>query len=1062
MTKETTSEPSKESSGKLATTPPVPPEYVTPVKEETKPIATTPKLRGKRNINQPECEKPQDEYSAEADDEMEEEIKLCNKKKLMVALKDINADKKLVEGSSVKMHSLEQRDNATTSSSAMASVSTPSKTIENLLPTVQNSPTDEKAPPTQDVSDKSISDKSISDRHSVAVAKKTKKQKIIENEMESAEMPRDEFKASNERLDEQKSGYENDRKERAERKLDDEEKVIKVDKTTSEAKVEIPVAPPPLQPPPPLPTTTATTTTEKDDDTNELGSDDMEICDDTTNTTPVYEPPKFSSPPKNTYSKLDRLHTPPKESHSVEQKKEVSLSAESKSTEIEASQPSNSNSNTSPNKPHEKWTHERLRSEQSAIHDVKSVVVKANENVDERSPTKSASSSTVISPTKIHENVVKSPSIDVSRPNVIVDAQSESQETLKHQLSPVKGDQTAMSKPTIVESPEQKAKTEKQLSPEKLSSSPTIINPKTSPTVCPSSESTNVPTKVDEKESSPNKHGRKNSASDFEAVNTEANKSKVIPVNRTEHISPREKLPPQSTASSVQLSPEKSRDSKNSVIKSVNEPMSTTSSDCVPLSGSTVGVSKNDETKTTTQDFCQRIDPNKTPQCVKSDGKVETKHEPFKLDHSSPPKLSTSSSSSSSMMEKSMRLPDNIKTPPKDTKIIQPKEEPNRMDTATPDLHSANGNQQSTATESTKGRYKQQQSHTSSKQSHSSSKSQSGEHKKSTSSSCSQTSHYDIKRESKMDVKSNSGYASNESAMRRESPTKRDSSSKQSTGYGSSSTSSSSSKNFSNESMSSGSGGALLSSGEKRHSATEKKSTSNEKKSNSAEKKQPEMRGNIDTDLNKMRPQFAMNQLPNYHTAHQYYNLSPWDAYNYHSGYNLPHLDPSATQKSPTKFHKDLANSMYGGMTSNYLAANSLAAQQSQQQQQQNTQQIQSNLQYQHQQQVRLNSIHIFNLSRFFPFQNVKSETLLNLTYSLHIIFSFNNQPAIKTFNINCNINKINSKFNRIYNCNIINNRLISIHHQMINFLANDLSSKIVIVLFLICIAATVSTATTT
>lgn len=120
---------------------------------------------------------------------------------------------------------------------------------------------------------------------------------------------------------------------------------------------------------------------------------------------------------------------------------------------------------------------------------------------------------------------------------------------------------------------------------------------------------------------------------------------------------------------------------------------------------------------------------------------------------------------------------------------------------------------------------------------------------------------------------------------------------------------------------------------------------------NSQEKMMAVSASNMDAvDLNKMRPQFSMNQLPNYHTTHQYYNLTPWDPYSYHSGYNLSHLDPSATQKSPTKFHKDLANSMYGGMTSNYLTANTLAAQQPQQQTQTQSQQVQS--QHQNQQQV--------------------------------------------------------------------------------------------------------------
>lgn len=908
-------------------------------------------MRGKRNVNQtPECEKPHEEYSAEADDEMEEEIKLCNKKKLMVALKDINADKKLVEGSSVKMYSLEQRDKSLVSSILVANVSTSAPKVDVVQQSSQ--PVVEKtAPPTE----------SISDRHSVAVAKKTKKQKIIENDVDSVEMSviekRNEFKALNDRLEEPRL-FESERKEK-ERKSEEKDSKVnnKTVNTPVEPKVDQALPPPP---PPPLP--------EKEDEANELGSDDMEICDDTTNTTPAYEPPKFSLPPKSQYSAKLESETvaPVKQQPQLPAQKDSMENEPTKEHKTPEKEVRPSYSNTSPTKPHEKWAaNERLRAESAASssHEVKSVVVKTSESIEERtslSPTKSSASSattSIISPVKVQENVVKSPNVEL-RPNVIVDAQSETPQEpppVSHpqHVSPVKNDQ-------IAEEPKPK---EKQISPVKLS--PTIVNPKTSPTVRPNPIETTSPNKIDtpEKETSPSKHIRKTSASDLE-LDTDVNRTKP-PTNRTE-LSPREKAQAQQAAASAQqLSPEKTRDSKNSVIKSVIEPPNPAPSDCAPLSGSTV--SKNDETKTTTQDFCQRIDPNKTPQhpcATKSDGKVETKHEPFKMDHSSPPATAqppTSASSSSGQMEKSMhRMQETVKTPPKDTAIIQPKEEPNRMETPTPGVNPANGNQ--TPAEP-KNRYKQQQ--TSAKQSHSSGKSQtSGDHKKNTSSSCSQTSHFDIKRESKTDVKSNTGYA-NESTVRRESPTKRELN-KQSTGYGSSmtSSSSSSSKNFSNEStamtgskssMSSGSGstqGTGGSGSDKKHGSAEKKSTSSEKKSNSAEKKAPEMRGNLDADLNKMRPQFAMNQLPNYHTAHQYYNLSPWDAYNYHSGYNLPHLDPAATQKSPTKFHKDLANSMYGGMTSNYLAANSLAAQQQQQQQQQNQQQIQSNLQYQHQQQV--------------------------------------------------------------------------------------------------------------
>ncbi|XP_063696559.1 histone acetyltransferase KAT6B-like isoform X2 [Culicoides brevitarsis] len=56
------------------------------------------------------------------------------------------------------------------------------------------------------------------------------------------------------------------------------------------------------------------------------------------------------------------------------------------------------------------------------------------------------------------------------------------------------------------------------------------------------------------------------------------------------------------------------------------------------------------------------------------------------------------------------------------------------------------------------------------------------------------------------------------------------------------------------------------------------------------------------------QPAFAMNQLPNYHTAAQYWQLDP---YAYAQYPQLPHLEP--TQKSPNKFTIDLATSMAHG-----------------------------------------------------------------------------------------------------------------------------------------------------
>ncbi|XP_055836613.1 uncharacterized protein LOC129905215 isoform X2 [Episyrphus balteatus] len=80
-------------------------------------------------------------------------------------------------------------------------------------------------------------------------------------------------------------------------------------------------------------------------------------------------------------------------------------------------------------------------------------------------------------------------------------------------------------------------------------------------------------------------------------------------------------------------------------------------------------------------------------------------------------------------------------------------------------------------------------------------------------------------------------------------------------------------------------------------------------------------------DLNKIAPQFTMNQMPNYHASPhpQYWQ---WD---YYPGYNLSHLEASAVQKTQNKY-KDLATSMaYGHTFSQNLYQNTLAMQQQQQ-----------------------------------------------------------------------------------------------------------------------------------
>lgn len=976
------------------------PECVTPVKDEPKPIATTPKLRGKRNVAQVECEKlqPHEEYSAEADDEMEEEIRMCNKKKLLVALKDINADKKLVEGSSVKMYSFEQHDKPTGSSASPSSSSSSSAALNPPppLPSPSAKPEAHSAPIQESNStafdkggpstSESCSHRSMTDRHSVAVAKKTKKQKIIQNDVECFEIAKSVdaqkqhvpvFAESNDRIEESKI---------TEPKQTASEENIKIKiKTTAaggeadaEACQKVASA-----------TCGASVTDEKGDDansSNELGSDDMEICDDTTNAKPVLEPPKLS-PQKIAYkSHLEKIQQripeplailPSTESvlgEKEEEEKDKSIPRDHDASKVDTTQKSEHTDISTPTKLYEKPSNETPRTDGVSPKEMKSIVIKANEycTAEDISPSKCAAAvaSTIVSPVKHQESIVKSPKTE-GRPNVIVDTQSEAIQEISKPISPIK-----RAVIPVEDVAEQCNKDKQQLSPTKGAPT-TIASPKTSPTLRTPTKDLNIysPSNVDEceKEKSPNKdRAHKNSTPEQQDAETTTTNKTKSPIFQQHHQNELLSSPNESTQSNqsdgLQMSTEKSRDSVNdSVIKSIIEPNSTTTKlrDCVPLSGSTIEVSKNDETKTTAQDFCQRIDPNKTPQCAnKSETKNEAKPDPIKSDqHISTSVEAVSAPQSTAILDKTNRTPESIKTPPKAV-IVHPKEELSCIDpnaTSTTNLNTFNQQQSGNVSgisggsgEPCKSRYKQQQqSHSSAKQSHSLSKLSNNDLKKSTS--C-QSSHFDVKRESKADIKTSGGGYGNENVPKRESPSKRELA-KQSTSYGSSSASSATAvastitaaaaaaaKNCANEptsmagqsSKSSISSGSLMQSGaERKHSSTADKK-SNEKKSNSAEKKQPqETRNNMDSDLNKMRTQFPMNQLPNYHHQ-QFYNFgSQWDPYaNYHSGYNaFSHLDPSATQKSPTKYHKDLATSMYSNMTTNYLTANSLAAQQSQQQQ---------------------------------------------------------------------------------------------------------------------------------
>ncbi|KAJ6646742.1 Histone acetyltransferase KAT6B [Pseudolycoriella hygida] len=133
------------------------PPIVQEIRSEVKrPIATTPKLRSKRNAAQ--NLKKTEEYSAEADDELEEDRKSDDKKiqsmpKAVVTLTDIKSIEKALFLAP-----------PTTSTVVDSPLKVPA-----VSETVANKPANDDSMDVQ---------KSMTERHSVAVAKKTKKQKL--------------------------------------------------------------------------------------------------------------------------------------------------------------------------------------------------------------------------------------------------------------------------------------------------------------------------------------------------------------------------------------------------------------------------------------------------------------------------------------------------------------------------------------------------------------------------------------------------------------------------------------------------------------------------------------------------------------------------------------------------------------------------------------------------------------------------------------------------------------------------------------------------------------------
>lgn len=683
--------------------------FTTPVKDTPKPIATTPKLRGKRTGNQNEG-KPIDEYSAEADDEMEDDIKLCTKKKLMVALKDINSDRKLLENTTIRTNALifgNIQDSTSSSSSSMQSTTKVTPIEPEPTPSLpkQHEPNVERheSHSTTDISSndsksaretiRETTEKSISDRHSAAVAKKTKKQKIMESDVNieppvieiSLDTKTSEQKIPVHHRSERKTTIDNDNEanETSFPSLVTTISEVEPEKSEKLEKQKSPVE-------------------ESVDDTKPVEMDIEESfvkCDDTANkATPQLSEfdkqkmsqtnlahPKLETQISDSQQPSNKAeeHSPSESNQSeavVSENKTITKQDENASTSVAESIQSPF-PNSSPIKSTDSWANNRSHKDSTKFD---KSPTKSTESIDNNAlPTvKSPPPSTVFSHTKISPEKVEKYATAESRPNVIVDAPSEQQEQ-KHSTS-------LKNETENFDRNERKSKEFKHISPNKIQSDSLAVDNKMSNEniVEPNSELLKSPSEinVESEKSQHTKEKLKISDSDTE---TEANAKKSSSAKNSPEKAvtslinePPEKLhnvPPESTPIS-----DKSKDCKNSVIKSVIEPNSNVSSvDRAPFTTTSNEISKNDETKTTTQDFCQRTDPNKNPQSApKTETKVELPRDQHKTEHNQNTQLQHQYQSQTSV-EKSHRLHEMHPKPSAKEAIIQPKEEMYRGETPT-------------------------------------------------------------------------------------------------------------------------------------------------------------------------------------------------------------------------------------------------------------------------------------------------------------------------------------------------------------------------------------------
>lgn len=945
----------------------------TPTKESaTKVIVTTPKLRGKRNGAQNDG-KPSEEYSAEADDEMEEDIKLSNKKALIqmsnvvVSLKDINVDKKFVEGAPVKTTSLISTDHGIVAPSNVTRsmptpqpipVEKPNQQLHKKQVAVLNSVSSTTPSETSASPAKEVDGKSASERQLAAVAKKTKKSKIVE--LKEIEEPLVEVLTPSATPIVAPPAM-----------IRSPPKSIETVTTVEQHNTESVAKSPKKQTDQALPKDTIAETESKPADTASKSSPSKDLrrpaspqADGVSGENITKPTPTLETGGK-TAKQVETLPSTAATSLPIDSTEDAAASIQTTQTSCaekisvikdQFESPTKSDGNVSkseetkpiserssplkksPTKPTDKWTAESL--------DDSRRVASANVNSEEISPkfttaskfdgnetkpTASALPENTTSVLKFNENCksastsplkaenVKRPSVE-NRPNVIVDAPTESPE--KSQSSPSKAADSSKVSPrcssfhqnlnvdadsgeiipptckfgdNMAKDVEKRRPNEKQ-SPEK--------NTEASDVTASGSERKKKGSvyKISDSESDSEVDGKKSKLLKTAEARSEES-AKISPLKpgptaalttassmttsttTTSPSSARNNTPNCATSrqNSGEISPKHTETSKFG--RNLAKHGETRRADDRSSSVEATTAKNDSPTKQSkTLDFGQKALPIETTQSATTSRKNSTKTDKSdSSDASQPTKPVEESKATKPSDSKTGDANLHVKS---ETNLVQSARPQEQSDAAKANAPTGRGIDQKVMSRRVLGRNSAKKP-------------------------C--TDGYSAA-ETKIDAKTTQS-ATNRRQADEQQPNNRRATDEQQT------------RRHVDSMMGGSGGGGGGSGGGSSGGASNNSSSCASNRTEKHHSKNSQDKDKMASSMGSIPPQFPMNQLPNYHNTHPYWQ---WDTlpYAYHSSYNLSHLDPGATQKSPTKFHKDLANTMYGhGLPSNYLAANAQSQQ---------------------------------------------------------------------------------------------------------------------------------------